>query len=244
MLYLSYFLLGLLVLGVIAWIFEPRILLVIYSQVLKLFVKNPPFIEDPSIDFPESKLLEENWLTIREELLSVLARPDDIPKVHELDPAQSNVSDDKSPPWRAFSFLLYGQWVEKNCALCPKTTALLKQCDNINIAFFSILDGHKSIPRHWGPYKGVLRYHLALVVPDDAPCYIINGGQKYQWKDGEGVLLDDTYYHEVHNESSQRRIVLFLDIMRQLPGILMPISRFLYWLQYHSPRIKKTVGRA
>jgi aspartyl/asparaginyl beta-hydroxylase (cupin superfamily) len=37
-------------------------------------------------------------------------------------------------------------------------------------AFFSILDGGKSIPRHAAPYRGYLRYHLGLKVPKLLPA--------------------------------------------------------------------------
>ncbi len=55
---------------------------------------------------------------------------------------------------------------------------------------------------------------MGLMVPNDAPCYIVVGGQEYAWKEGEGVLFDDTYQHEVWNKSSQRRAVLFCDLFR------------------------------
>jgi aspartyl/asparaginyl beta-hydroxylase (cupin superfamily) len=33
-------------------------------------------------------------------------------------------------------------------------------------AFFSILAPGKHLPAHRGPYKGVMRYHLGLLIPE------------------------------------------------------------------------------
>ena len=43
--------------------------------------------------------------------------------------------------------------------------ALLKAIPGAQTAFFSILSPRMHIPAHCGPYKGVIRCHLGLVVP-------------------------------------------------------------------------------
>ena len=40
--------------------------------------------------------------------------------------------------------------------------------------------------------------------------------EKYGWKDGEFLIFDDTYTHEVQNKSKKERTVLFMDINRPL----------------------------
>jgi len=70
------------------------------------------------------------------------------------------------------------------------------------------------VPRHAGPYNGYLRYHLALEVPRAEPPYMIIAGQRLDWIEGKGVLIDDTYDHEVINKCSQPRTVLIVDIDR------------------------------
>ena len=49
----------------------------------------------------------------------------------------------------------------------------------------------------------------------EGDCHIIVGGEKYSWTEGEHVLFDDTYRHEVWNKTDQRRVVFFLDIVRE-----------------------------
>jgi beta-hydroxylase len=60
-----------------------------------------------------------------------------------------------------------------------------------------------------------MRYHLCLQSAGDG-CFIKVDGEKYSWKDGEDVLFDDTFVHEVKNDADKTRIVLFCDVQREL----------------------------
>jgi aspartyl/asparaginyl beta-hydroxylase (cupin superfamily) len=65
-----------------------------------------------------------------------------------------------------------------------------------------------------------VRCHLALQVPKDSQnCWIRVDDQIRQWQEGEVLLLDDTYEHEVRNDTDETRVVLFLDFDR-------PMDRF------------------
>ncbi len=230
---------------VLAYIFQPALLTFPYTQFISLFVKNPPFVSLEE-HFPNYKLLEDNWKTIRAELEEVLKNEQNVPKFHEVDGIQRFISARDEIPWRTFIIKGYGKFVEANAAKVPKTTELLKQLPEVTSAMFSILDGGKHIPPHMGFFRGVFRYHLGLIVPDDAPCYIVVGGQKYSWKEGESVLFDDTYMHEVWNKSRRRRVVLFCDVFREksLPAFIRPLNRKMYHLLSRSNRLKKALKRA
>jgi len=79
---------------------------------------------------------------------------------------------------------------------------------------FSILAPGKHIPDHCGPYKGVIRYHLGLKVPRDArQCRIRVGDEYATWAEGTSELFDDTYEHEVWNDTDEERVVLFCDVV-------------------------------
>ena len=88
---------------------------------------------------------------------------------------------------------------------------------NLFQAFFSILEAGKSVPPHNGPHLGYVRYHLGLIVPQDNPPSIRVKDQVYTWKEGEGVLFDDSWNHEVMNQSSSDRVILLVDTLRPLP---------------------------
>ncbi|MFP3701404.1 aspartyl/asparaginyl beta-hydroxylase domain-containing protein, partial [Burkholderia sp. SIMBA_013] len=40
------------------------------------------------------------------------------------------------------------------------------------------------------------------------------GGERYHWKEGEAVVFDDLYPHQVHNDTDGTRAVLFVDFER------------------------------
>ncbi|RME04148.1 MAG: aspartyl/asparaginyl beta-hydroxylase domain-containing protein [Bacteroidetes bacterium] len=233
------------VLLVLAYFIQPALLTLPYTTFIKLFVKNPPFVPVEE-HFPQHKLLKDNWEVIRDELLEVLKDADNIPKFHEVDSIQRFISAKDDVPWRTFIIKAYDKWQENNAAKVPKTTELLKQTPQITTAMFSILDGGKHIPPHMGFFKAVLRYHLGLIVPTDAPCYIVVGGEKYSWKEGEDVLFDDTYMHEVWNKSPNRRVVLFCDVYREkgLPGWVKKLNRKMFNLLATSKRLSKAVKKA
>ncbi|WP_163435864.1 aspartyl/asparaginyl beta-hydroxylase domain-containing protein, partial [Escherichia coli] len=64
--------------------------------------------------------------------------------------------------------------------------------------------------------------HLGLVTPNDDRCYISVDGERYSWRDGEGVIFDETYLHYAENQSDQMRIILFSDVERPLNN---PLAR-------------------
>lgn len=154
-------------------------------------------------------MLKDNWRTIQEELIELLKNENDIPKFHEVDKIQKFIANKDQAAWRVFMFKAYGNWQEGNCNKAPKTTSLLKEIPGITTAMFSILGPQKHIPPHNGFYKGVYRYHLGLIIPKLGECYIINGGHRYDWKEGEDILFDDTYKHAVWNKTEETRVVLF-----------------------------------
>ena len=233
-----------LVLALIYFI-EPFIYALLFSWFISLFVRNPPFIDDIAAEFPGRQLLKDNWQAIRKELDSELAEVESIPKFHEVDKLQAVISDQDKVAWRTFIIKGFGKFVDANCAKAPVTAGLIRQLPQVSTAMFSIIDAGKHIPPHYGFFKSVLRYHLALVIPS-GEVYIEVGGQKYAWKEGEDVLFDDTYRHEVWNKTSGRRVVLFLDIMREkgFPGPFKAVNRWMFGMLTGSPKLREAARRA
>jgi beta-hydroxylase len=112
----------------------------------------------------------------------------------------------------------YGRKIVENCRCCPETTRLIETIPGMKTAFFSILGPRKHIPEHRGPYTGVLRYHLGLIVPrQKEACRIRVDSDIAHWEEGRSVVFDDTYSHEVWNDTDEERVVLFVDFARPLP---------------------------
>lgn len=176
--------------------------------------KRPVFINID--DYPELLELEKNFDVIRKEMVNVLSDSEGIPQFHEVDPLQQLISAEDNPikKWKTFHLLCYGEKPKKNRERCPHTSAILDGIPSIKHAFFSILEGGKSIKPHCGPYCGIIRYHLALKVPKENPPSLRIKDQLYTWCEGKSVLFDDTWEHEVKNNSNDIRVVLFIDVVR------------------------------
>ena len=168
--------------------------------------------------FPWARELEGQWRVIREELDSVLVHEGDLPAFHEIAADVSEIAHDQ---WKTYFFYGYGFRADGNCARCPRTAALLDGIPGLTTAFFSILAPGTRIPPHRGPWGGVIRYHLGLIVPEPAEaCGIDVGGEVAHWAEGGSLVFDDSYEHTAWNDSDKVRVVLFLDVMRpcRAPG--------------------------
>jgi aspartyl/asparaginyl beta-hydroxylase (cupin superfamily) len=229
---------------VIIYFVEPFIIALLFSWVLSLFVRNPPYV-DVEEEFPEGKLLKDNWKVIREELDEVLKNIENIPKFHEVDNLQKFISAKDDKAWRTFIIKGFNEWLDHNCEQVPRTTELIRQIPRVSMAMFSIIDGGKHIPPHYGFFKSVLRYHLAMVIPE-GEVYILVNGEKYSWTEGDHVLFDDTYKHEVWKKTDQRRVVLFIDVMREkgLPKFMQGINRWMFGILRNSKKLQKAAKNA
>ena len=109
--------------------------------------RRPVFL-DISATRPELLDLERNYQDIREEVLRILPDKRAIPRYHELDQMQYNISArvDPDKDWKIFPLNIMGVKPEAYCARCPKTTALLDRIPGLFEAFFSILEGGKVNP--------------------------------------------------------------------------------------------------
>jgi beta-hydroxylase len=172
-------------------------------------------------DFPWARLLEDSWRDIRRELEGVLVYRRDLPKFHEINGDATTISHED---WKSFFFYGFGRRSEVNCRRCPRTAELIERVPGMMTAFFSIMEPGVRLPPHRGPWKGFIRYHLGLMVPEPAErCAIVVGGQEAHWREGQSLVFDDTYEHSAWNESTGTRVVLFLDVVRpcRFPGSLV-----------------------
>jgi len=177
-------------------------------------------------NFDALNTITEHFEIIKTEFTQALAKTPHLPRYHEVDPGETEISDACEKNWNVFMLYLLGYQVDEARALCPTTFRLLKQTPGLIQAFFSILDPGKSIPLHEGPYLGYLRYHLGIHIPKNNPPHIIVNQQPYTWREGEAVLFDDSWPHEVKNQSDEYRAVLIVDILRPMPFLPDFINRF------------------
>ncbi|ASL88241.1 aspartyl beta-hydroxylase [Serratia marcescens] len=163
--------------------------------------------------FPELAVLRENWETIRDEGQKLM----EIQQIKASD--QFNDAGFNSffkTGWKRFYLKWYEDSHPSAMTLCPQTTELLRSLPSVKAAMFAELPDGSRLPRHRDPYAGSLRYHLGLITPNDDRCFIEVDGERYSWRDGEGVMFDETYLHYAENQSGQNRLILFCDIERPM----------------------------
>jgi beta-hydroxylase len=120
----------------------------------------------------------------------------------------------------------------------PQTMRVVQACGSrIRLVMFSVLLPHHRIKPHTGPFRGSMRYHLGLQIPQHRErCFIEIDGQRHSWEEGRSLLFDDTYVHQVYNATDERRIVLFLDVQRTAPSLSPIMNAINHWIS-HSPII-------
>lgn len=165
--------------------------------------------------FPWAEEFRAQWPVIRDELDALLEHRAALPNFQDISPDQYKISQDER--WKTFMLYGFGERFDFGCDLCPQTAAALEKVPNLTTAFYSILGPGKHIPRHRGVTKGLVRCHLGLRVPkgkerclmqvDDVDCI---------WREGEIFFFDDTYEHEVWNETREERAVLLFDFERPM----------------------------
>jgi aspartyl/asparaginyl beta-hydroxylase (cupin superfamily) len=211
------------------------------DRVEKLLVRfsingNPPIYDNAT--FPWSRNIEKEWKIIRKELDTVMERREELPSFHEIMSEVKTITQDDQ--WKTFFLAGFGLQSEENCRRCPETARILKKIPGMKTAFFSILSPNKHIPAHRGAYNGVLRYHLGLIVPEPIEkCRIRIDKEITHWQEGKSLIFDDSFNHEVWNETAGHRAVLFVDFERPVRFPFNLLNKLLLNAAIFSPFIRE-----
>jgi beta-hydroxylase len=184
--------------------------------------------------------LEKNSEVIRQELVALIYGQKHLPNIQEISPRQTNLS--RNDGWKSYFFFVLGHRIEESYNRCPETGELLDSIPGLSLAFFSVLAPGMHIKAHHGSYKGVLRCHLALIVPEPRMDVRMRvGDNMVYWEEGKCVIFDDTYKHEVWNDTDGIRVVLLFDFCRSLPRWLTFVNKTLLNLAYYLPEVRRAV---
>jgi beta-hydroxylase len=178
-----------------------------------LFTKVPTTPYLSTATFKDLKVLEDNWQTIRDEAIA-LSNLEKIQAAQRNDDAGFNSFFKEG--WKRFYLKWYDAKHPSAEKFCPKTVALLSQIKCVKAAMFAELPPGGKLNPHRDPFAGSLRYHLGLLTPNDDRCFIEVNQQRYSWRDGQGVMFDETYVHSAYNNADSNRIVLFCDVERPM----------------------------
>ena len=193
-------------------------------------------------DFPFAAVLEHNWTLIRGEVARLMMRKD-FAAFAEASGDPLAVAQDRG--WRTAPLLSYGLRSEALIAQCPETWRLLQGVPGLVGAMFSVLEPGRFLPPHRGPYNGLLRLHLGLIVPDEPEKVGIRVADKIRpWEEGRALIFDDTLEHEVWNDTAQTRVVLHLDFARPLRRPVRLLNRLVLRSFLFRPFIREGLYRA
>lgn len=108
-------------------------------------------------------------------------------------------------------FGLFGEAGEfaANRDRCPLTARACAAVPGLVNACFSLLRPGTHLAPHRGEHPGVLRCHLALVVPE-GDVALRAGHELRRWVSGHCLVLDDTFEHEAWNRGKSDRVVLIV----------------------------------
>jgi len=179
-----------------------------------VFLPGLPAAEFPAIEDISADLLQfqANHAVIQAEILDV---------VNSSLPSLSYTGEDGNSytDWRVNYLYFNGEPNPAVLSKMPFTHRLLESLDCIEktMVMISILKPHVHIKPHVGVTNTILRGLYPVQVPADREnCYIRVGEKEHTWEEGKLLILDDTYEHEVFNNTEETRIALFFNIWHPL----------------------------
>lgn len=197
---------------------------------------NPPVYDNAT--FPWAAEIEKEWPAIRKELDEVLKRQNDLPSFQDISTDVKTISTDRH--WKTFFLLGFGVKSEKAVQACPETWRIVNKIPGLKTAMFSIFEPGKHLPAHRGPYNGVLRMHLGLIVPEPADKLAIRVDKQIcPWQEGKVLIFDDAYDHEAWNHTDKTRVVLFVDFEKPLKFPARLVHSILMNLAIFTPFLKE-----
>lgn len=172
------------------------------------FAANPRPVED----LAWHRALQRAYPEIRAEWDAFADGGGQLPNIEDLiDEHQGN-----DGPWRAGLLVRKGRPIGRPATRFPATLAALAQIPGLWSALWSVFDPGSELPEHAGPDAGVMRYHLGIDCGHDAALSV--GGAEHPYRDGEGILFDDTAPHSAWNRGPRPRVTLFCEILRPVDG--------------------------
>jgi hypothetical protein len=207
--------------------YRPILLLYAPSSLLSMNIRTPEFL-NRSLYFPNHSKFEEplSFQKIKKEVDDMLQKTNNgntLTLTKESYGGENTYigSDVKTVNgvqrgWRLLN-IKAGSYTKDAIVHFPYLVSILETIPEITSCVVSVLEPGIHIPIHVGYYKGIMRYMIATHVPTDRNnVFLCVNGIKYHWKEGRGVLWDDTFPHKVYNNSDEPRVVIYMDVIRPI----------------------------
>jgi len=209
---------------------------------IRAVTPDPSFFD--AADFPWTADLEAAYPGIRTECLAAVSDLNQVPNLEDVAEGFGSKNLAHGGDWKGLLLMAFGRPVHKNVTRCPQTYAALQRIPGVQSALFSILAPGVHLTRHTGPFAGVLRYHLGVIVPPGPACRIEVDDQSRNWHEGKCLIFDDTHPHEVWNETDHLRVVLFVDFLRPAPWPVYQLLRAAFFAARYTPLARNLVRNA
>ena len=164
------------------------------------------------------RMIKKRWKDVRVEALSILRRG-----MFERHP--ENLRDNGN--WFVYNIYSGGKRINSNCMEAPITCSLVEYIPDIATNWkgsvkFSMMESGTHVFSHSGATNCKLRIHLALDVPSHSRgnsaaashsrLRVLN--EYLTWKNGDMVIFDDSFDHEVwhYNKKNHSRLILIIDM--------------------------------
>ena len=153
-----------------------------------------------------AKLLEGHWEAIRDEfteneLISVAQ--------DQFEAISTQSQSEPAARWAVLPAFHEGEACGcggRGCATVCRLLPRLQRHVSVTGIMFSIVGSGAHLRPHCGPNNRRLKLHLGLIVPQ--PTRMRIGTETRSWTEGKCNFLDDSFDHEVSNESGENRVVL------------------------------------
>lgn len=129
------------------------------------------------------------------------------------------IHDPHGGGWQRFEITAYWQpqTASHNCtAATPVACRLMADLRQAGLpvirAGYSMIGPLAWLRPHFGMTNAQLKLHLGLIVPrkpeTNEPCATLRVGEhRHAWVEDDVLFFDDSFYHEVHNECKEDRVV-------------------------------------
>lgn len=171
--------------------------------------RDTPFF-DPA-EFWFTSLLEDAWPQVRAEL----TRVGEDPVAAGLATAGLDGESVRGGRWHQLMLWDRGRRFDRAAERFPVTAELVSAIPEATefgngFVMISWLQPGAWIAPHCGPTNSKARTHFCVRAADGARIRV--GESERTWRDGECLVFDDSYEHEVRHEGTTPRVVLLIDV--------------------------------
>jgi len=161
-------------------------------------------------ELPGTRILEENFAVIRDEVMAYYAAHGSEMK------ANFTPYRYKEEGWKTVNLFSYFFEYRDNCRKFPKTTEIVRRIPNVSMAQVAVIDPHTRLKAHFGDTNVVIRMHLGLAVPGGLPELGFRAKHlRATWQEGKVWAFNIAHRHYAWNHTDQPRVALVVDTFRE-----------------------------